>query len=107
MGSYNSKNSKEIEAILNRHYPTQSIEIDAFDELKLELIKQRNITEIIYIPYNEFYHISYITNENNEFGTYSNYSAAWKANKTIQVILRELIDCSSVNMTLDKFKVVN
>jgi hypothetical protein len=106
MGCSVSKNSQDFELKLREPYSSFSSRSDAFNELNLELTKQRKMTKISWIPYSNFNNISFISNDDNN---YLNYFATWKnvptRIKDLKVILKELINSS--HLTQDDLKLVN
>lgn len=106
MGCSASKKSQDIELKLRKTYSSFPLRPDPFDELNLELTKQRKITKIPWIPYSNFNNIMSIPNDDIN---YLNYFATWKIDPTrikdLKVILKELINSS--HLTQDDLKLVN
>ncbi|GBB96908.1 hypothetical protein RclHR1_02870006 [Rhizophagus clarus] len=101
MGNDISKNVKDLESKLDKKFSTSPFQPDLFEELSLEVAKQRKIKKMQWIPYKDFKNIKYI----NEDG-YLNYSANLMNNfdriKNIKILLKELIN--SEKMTQDELK---
>lgn len=106
MGCSVSKKSQDFELKLSESYSSFPLRPDPFDELNLELTKQRKITKIPWIPYSNFNNITSIPNDDIN---YINYFATWKNEPTrikdLKVILKELINSS--HLTRDDLKLVN
>ncbi|CAB5217450.1 uncharacterized protein OCT59_016988 [Rhizophagus irregularis] len=105
MGCSVSKKSQDFELKLSESYSSFSLRPDPFDELNLELTKQRKITKIPWIPYSNFNNITSIPNDDIN---YINYFATWKNEPTrikdLKVILKELINSS--HLTRDDLKLI-
>lgn len=102
--NYASKNDENLELKLRNNFSTSPFQSDLFEDLSLEVAKQRKVKIMPWIPYINFKDIIYINEDD-----YINYSARLKSKyiriKDIKIILKEIIN--SEKMSQDELKLVN